>query len=167
MQVTETSAEGLKREFTVVVPAADFESRMSNRLSEIGKSIRIPGFRPGKVPASLLKKRYGDAVKGEVLEQTVQESWQQAMNANGVRPAVEPKIEIVKFEDGSDLEYKLAVEVLPEIAPIDFAALKLERMVAKASDSEVDDALKRMAEGRKSFAAAEGRKAETGDQVVI
>jgi trigger factor len=167
MQVTETSAEGLKREFTVVVPAADFESRMSSRLAEIGQSIRIPGFRPGKVPSSLLKKRYGDAVKGEVLEQTVQESWQQAMSENGVRPAVEPKIEIVKFEDGSDLEYKMAVEVLPEIEQIDFAKLELERMVAKASDQEVEDALKRMAEGQKDFAAAEGRKAETGDQVVI
>jgi trigger factor len=167
MQVTETSAEGLKREFTVVVPAADFESRMSSRLSEIGQSIRIPGFRPGKVPSSLLKKRYGDAVKGEVLEQTVQESWQQAMTDNGVRPAMEPKIEIVKFEDGSDLEYKLAVEVLPEIAPVDFGKLELERMVVKASDKDVDEALGRMAEGQKDFAAAEGRAAETGDQVVI
>lgn len=167
MQVTETSAEGLKREFTVVVPAADFESRMSDRLAEIGRSVRIPGFRPGKVPASLLRKRYGDAVKGEVLERTVQESWQQALDDNGVRPAMDPKIEIVKFEDGADLELKLAVEVLPEIEAVDFGSLALERLVAKPSDKEVDDALGRMAEGRKSFAAAEGRAAESGDQLVI
>jgi trigger factor len=167
MHVTETSAEGLKREFTVVVPAADFESRMSDRLAEIGRSVRIPGFRPGKVPASLLRKRYGDAVKGEVLERTVQESWQQALDDKGVRPAADPKVEIVKFEDGADLELKLAVEVLPEIEAIDFGTLELERLVAKPSDKEVDDALARMAEGRKSFAVAEGRAAQSGDQVVI
>ena len=83
MQVNETSAEGLKREFKVVVPSMDFESSMVERLTEISNSVSIPGFRPGKVPIALLKKRYGDAVKGEVLEKTIQDSWQQALTDKG------------------------------------------------------------------------------------
>ena len=167
MQVNETSAEGLKREFTVVVPANDIESVMVDRLTEIGNSVKVPGFRPGKVPITLLKKRYGDAVRGEVLEKTIQESWQKALTDKGLRPAAEPKVEIVTFEDGVDLEYKIAVELMPDIEPIDFSAIELERRVAKVGDKEVDDALTRIAESRRTFVAADGRKAENGDQVVV
>lgn len=167
MQVSETSAEGLKREFKIVVPSDDVESSVLRRLTEIGNSVRIPGFRPGKVPINLLKKRYGDAVKGEVLERTIQESWQQAMTEKGLRPALQPKVEIVTFEDGVDLEYTLAVELLPEIEPIDFSKVELERRVVKVTDEEVDKTLERMAESRRAFNAVEGRAAEKGDQVVI
>lgn len=167
MQVTETSAEGLKREFTVVVPADDIESKLVSRLSQISNTVKIPGFRPGKVPMALLRKRYGDAVKGEVLEQTLQDSWQRTVEDKGLRPAGQPKIEIVKFEEGTGLEYKLAVEVLPEIAPIDFGTIELERRVTRATDEQIDKALERMAEQRRSFEAEAGRAAAMGDMVVI
>jgi len=167
MQVNETSAEGLKREFTVVVPANDIESVVVERLTEIGGAVKVPGFRPGKVPLSLLRKRYGDAVRGEVLERTIQDSWQQALTDKGLRPATQPKVEIVTFKDGADLEYKLAVELLPEIAPVDFAKIALERYVAKVGDDEIDAALKRIAANRRTFAAEEGRAAGNGDQLVI
>lgn len=167
MQVNETSAEGLKREFKVVVPSNDVESSMVARLTEIGNSVSVPGFRPGKVPISLLKKRYGDAVKGEVLERTIQDSWQQALTDKGLRPAAQPKVEIVTFEDGVDLEYTLAVELLPEIEPIDFSKIELDRRVVKVTDEEVAKTLERLAESRRVFEAVDGRAAEKGDQVVI
>ena len=167
MQVNETSAEGLKREFTVVVPSGDVDSSVVDRLTEVGNSVSIPGFRPGKVPIALLKKRYGDAVKGEVLEKIIQDSWQQALNDKGLRPAAQPKVEIVTFEDGVDLEYTLAVELLPDIDPIDFSKIELDRKVVKVTDDEVTKTLERLAESRRVFEAVEGRAAETGDQVVI
>jgi trigger factor len=167
MQVTETSAVGLKREYIVVVPATDIESKLVSRLNEIGHSVNIPGFRPGKAPITLLRKRYGDAVRGEVLEQTVQDSWQKTIEDKGLRPAAQPKVEIVKFEDGADLEYKLAVEILPEIAPVDFARIALEKRVAKPTDDQVQKALERIAEQRRSFEADPGRAAALGDLVVI
>ena len=168
MQVTETTVEGLKREFTVVVPAGDVEDQFVGRLSEIGQTISLPGFRPGKVPVGLLRKRYGDSVRGEVLEKTIQDSWQQALTEKGLRPAAEPKVEIVTFEEGKDLEYKLNVELLPEIKPIDFGSIALERQTVKIEESEVDAALGRMAENRKEFAAvSDGRAAKQGDKVVL
>ena len=160
MQVTETSAEGLKREFTVIVPANDIETKLTSRLTELGLSVKVPGFRPGKVPMGLLKKRYGDAVRGEVLEQAVQDSLRDTMAERDLRPAGEPKVEIVTFEEGADLEYKLALELMPDITPIDFSTVELERWVAKVGDAEMDDALKRIGDGQRSFVAVtDGRAA--------
>lgn len=167
MQVQETSAEGLKREFKVVVPADDIESDVVQRLTEIGQAVKVPGFRPGKVPLSLLKTRYGEAVRGEVLQKAIQDSWQKALTEKGLRPAAEPKVEIVAFEDGVDLEYKLAVELLPEIEPIDFSGIDLVRRVVKVSGEEVDRTVQRLAESQRSFAAEEGRAARNGDQLLI
>ena len=168
MQVTETSTEGLKREYNIVVPAGDIEDKLVGRLTEIGQSITVPGFRPGKVPIGILKKRYGDSVKGEILEQAIQDATESALTENELRPALQPKIEIVTFEDGADLEYKLEVEVLPEIEPVDFSSMELERLVADVADSEIDAALERLAEQRKTFEAVETpRPAVVGDQVVI
>ena len=168
MQVTETSTEGLKREYNIVVPAGDIEDKLVGRLTEIGQSITVPGFRPGKVPIGILKKRYGDSVKGEILEQAIQDATESALTENELRPALQPKIEIVTFEDGADLEYKLEVEVLPEIEPVDFSSMELERLVADVADSEIDAALERLAEQRKTFEAVETpRPTVSGDQVVI
>jgi len=167
MQVSETSAEGLKREYTVTVPAADIDTAMNGRLEELAQTVNLPGFRPGKVPLTLLRKRYGDAVRGEVLEQTIQESWQQALTEKELRPASEPKVEIVTFEEGADLEYKLAVELMPEIEQMDFAKLELERQVVPVSDGDVETSLERLAENRTEYETADGRAAEEGDQVVV
>ena len=168
MQVTETSSEGLRREYNIVVPAGDIEDKLIGRLTEIGQSISVPGFRPGKVPIGILKTRYGDSVRGEILEKAIQDATESALTDNELRPALQPKIEIVTFEDGADLEYKLQVEVLPEIEPADFSLLDLERLVADVEDSEIETALQRLAEQRKTFQAVEKpRLAATGDQVVI
>lgn len=168
MQVTETSAEGLKREYNIVVPAGDIENKLVGRLTEIGQSITVPGFRPGKAPLGILKKRFGDSVKGEILEQAIQDATESALTKNELRPALQPKIEIVAFEDGADLEYKLEVEVLPEIEPVDFSTVELERLVADVDDSEIEAAVNRLAEQRKTFQPVEQpRPAAIGDQVVI
>ncbi len=168
MQVTETSTEGLKREYTVVVPSAEIEDQLVARLHQVGASVSVPGFRPGKVPIALLKSRYGDSVRGEILEKAVQDSWQKTMSDKGLRPAMEPKIEIVSFEEGADLEYTLAVELLPDIEPIDFSKISLERMTVKVADKEIDDAAARLAEQHTNFeAVTDGRAAADGDQAVI
>jgi len=167
MQVTETSSEGLRREFSVVVPKEDIAGRMNARLTEVGASVNVPGFRPGKVPLAVLKKRYGDAVRGEILEQTIQDTVQKTMEEKELRPAMEPKIDLVTFEDGVDLEYKITVEVIPEIAPIDFGAIELEKLTAEIPDDDVEQSMKRLAEQQTKFAAEEGRAAASGDQVVM
>src|SRR5499427_1483691 len=105
MDVKETSAEGLKREFRVVVPAGELEEKVTNRLGEIGRTINLPGFRPGRVPMQILRRRFGPSVLGEVLESTVQGSSAEAIREHKLRPALPPKADIVSFSEGSDLEY--------------------------------------------------------------
>ena len=166
MQITETNVEGLKREFTVVVGSNDIEQKMLDRLGEIGRTIRLPGFRPGKVPMPVLRKRYGASVMGEVLEKAVSDSSAQAMRQHNLRPALQPKIEIVSFKEGTDLEYKMAVELLPEIKPIDFSELHLERLRPEIPEAEVDSAVQRIAEPNRKSAAVD-RAAASGDVVIM
>lgn len=168
MQVTETNAEGLRREFKVVIPASDYQSRLETRLHEVGRSVRVPGFRPGKVPLPLLKQRYGQSLMGEILERTVNDSSNKLMSERGLRPAGTPKIEIVSFADGNDLEYSLALELIPDITPMNFSQLKLERLVAEVPDPEVEVALERLAARRRRTRPVETpRPAETGDVLVL
>jgi len=166
MQVTETTAEGLKHEMTVVVEAADIERRVTDRLNEIGRSIRLPGFRPGKVPLNVLRKRYGPSVVGEVLERTVSDSSNEAMRERNLRPALQPKVEIVSFNEGQDLQYKLAVEVLPQIDLGNFAELQLERLKPEVPEAEIDRALERIAKQQRKSEVVD-RAAATGDIVVM
>ena len=168
MQITETKAEGLKREFKIVVPAADIEEQVDNRLKELTHTVRMPGFRPGKVPASLLRKKYGQSVRGEVLERSIGESSNQTMTDRGLRPAMQPEIEIVSFDEGEDLEYTMVVELFPEIEPIDPAAITLEQLVAKADEETVEKTLRRLADAHKtSEAIASKRKSKAGDILLI
>ena len=168
MQVTEVSSDGLKRDFKVVIEAKEINEKVENRLREIAGRIKIPGFRPGKAPIKLLKQRYGQSVMGEVLERAVTDSSAQALNERGLRPAVQPKIEIDSFEAGKDLEYSMAIELLPEIQPMDFSTLELERVKIKVPDEEVTAALERLAASRKETKPLETpRPAESGDVVVL
>jgi len=167
MEVTETSAEGLKHEFKVVVEGPAIEARVDAKLGELATTISLPGFRPGKVPMSLLKKRYGGAVMGDVIEETVNEGAQQALADQGLRPALQPKIEITKFEEGGELEYTLSVEVLPEIAADDFSAIEIEQLKAQPTDEDVQSHLERLADAQTTFETEEKRKAESGDAVII
>jgi trigger factor len=168
MQITQTTAEGLRREFRIVISAADIERDVDKRLVELGRQVRLPGFRPGKVPMTILKQRYRGAVMGEVLEHAVNDSSRQAISEHGIRPALRPKIELGAFGDGKDLEYTMALELLPEIQPLDASAISLERLTASPPEEEVDKALADLAATRKRFAdLAEPRPAAAGDQVTI
>jgi trigger factor len=168
MQVTELPAEGLKRAFQVVVPAATLAEKRDKRLKELGADLRLPGFRPGKVPAAVVKQRYGQAVAGEVLEQSVDDATRQVIADRGLRPALQPKIELVNYSDGADLEYKIDLELLPEIPMPDFAAIALDRQKATPEDAQVDEFLATMA-GRLATTedVAEARPAVKGDVLVV
>jgi trigger factor len=166
MQITETNAEGLKHEMTVVIAAADIERRVTDRLSELGRTIRLPGFRPGKVPLTVLRKRYGPSVMGEVLERTVSDSSSEAMRERNLRPALQPKIEIVSFNEGTDLQYKLAVEVLPQIDIGNLGDLQLERLKPEVPEDEIDRALERIAKQQRKSDTVD-RAAEKGDILVL
>jgi trigger factor len=166
MEITETNTEGLRREFKVVVAASEIDQQITRRLNEIGRTVRLPGFRPGKVPISVLKKRYGRAVMGEVLERVVNDGSNEALRARNLRPAVQPKIEIVSFNEGTDLEYKMAFEVLPEIRPTDFSEIKVERLRPEVPENEIQAALERIAERQRKSEPVD-RSAEKGDAVVI
>ncbi|MDA8232326.1 MAG: trigger factor [Magnetospirillum sp.] len=166
MQVSEIEADGLKREFKVVIPAGHLETRMQERLTEIARTIQMPGFRPGKVPLKMVRQKYASAVMGEVLEKAVNDGAQSAISEKGLRPAVQPKVEITSFQEGADLEFSVAVEVLPEITPMDFATIALRREKAGVPDSEVDIALGHIAE-RGETSEPVDREARDGDTVVI
>ena len=166
MQITESNTEGLKHEMTVVVEAADIERRVADRLTEIGRSVRLPGFRPGKVPMNVLRKRYGQSVVGEVLERTVSDSSSAAMRERNLRPALQPKVEILSFNEGKDLHYKLAVEVLPQIQLANLSEIEVERLKPEVPDEEIDRALERIAHQQRKSETVD-RAAEKGDVVVI
>jgi trigger factor len=168
MQVTETANEGLKRQFKIQIPAAELSGEVEKRLDEMGKTARLPGFRPGKVPKSLLKKQYGQALMGEIVERRVNESSQKTIDERGLRPAAQPKVEITKFEEGQDLEFSVDLEVLPEIAQPDYSSIALERMKVEVTDDMVDETLNQMAKrSREKKPAAEGKKAEKGDVLTL
>jgi trigger factor len=176
MEVTETLSDGLKREFKVQVPAADLEARVSERLSELKDTVQLRGFRPGKVPVTHLKKVLGRRVMAETIEAVVRELNAKIVSDRGLRLAMEPKItlpegesEVEKVIGGeADLAYTLAVEILPKIDLADFKGIALERLVADVTEPEIEEALGRIAEQNRPFAAkGEGGKVEKGDRVVI
>jgi trigger factor len=166
MQVTETSTDGLKREFRIVVPSDEVESQIASRLDELGRTIRLPGFRPGKVPVQLLRRRYGPSVRGEVLESTVQDRTAEAIRERNLRPALPPKVDIVSSAEGGDLEYRMSLELLPDIPEPSFADLGVERLVVEIPDEDTDRAIERIAEQHRKSEAVE-RPAESGDILVV
>jgi trigger factor len=166
MQVTESSADGLKREFRIVVPAGELENKVVSRLDELGRTIRLPGFRPGKIPMQILRRRYGPSVLGEVLESTVQGSSADTIREHNLRPALPPKFDIVSFSEGADLEYKMLVEVLPEIPEPNFGDLDIERLIVEVPDDSVEAAIQRIADQQRKTEAIE-RPAENGDILVV
>jgi trigger factor len=145
MQVTETLSEGLKRAYTVVVPAADIESRRTARLTDLGKTLRLPGFRPGKVPLPVVRQRYGTAVSAEVLEESVSQATQQVLSDRGLRPAMQPKVDLVSQDiatnAAADLEFKVEVELLPDIEVPELGGISLSRLKAEVAPDTVDSAL--------------------------
>ncbi len=168
MQVTQVAAEGLVRQFKVVVPAAEIEDRVTTRLEDLKARVRMPGFRPGKVPLALLRKQYGKGVLGEVLEQALDEGTKKAIGEHGLKPALRPKIEITAFDEGKDLEFAMRVELLPDVPEVDMKAIAITRPVATVDDAVVDQAVERIARSRQKFQPpAEPRPAQAGDRVTI
>ena len=168
MQVTETLSEGLKRGFTVVVPEPELAAKREQRLAELGKTLQMPGFRPGKVPLSLVRKRYGEAVAAEIMEAAVNDASSQLMSERNLRPAVQPKLEVTKPGQESDLEFTLEMEVLPEVAAPDLTDVTLTKPVADVADQAVEDALARIAAQQQSFAPVEEtRPAVAGERLTV
>jgi trigger factor len=176
MEVTETLSDGLKREFHIQIPAADLEARVSQRLNELKDRVQLRGFRPGKVPVTHLKKMYGKAVMAETIDAIIRELNGKIVSDRGLKLATEPKVTLPDQESAvdklmggqSDLDYTLALELLPQIELADFKGMKLERMVADVTDAEVDEAVGKIAEQNRPFSAkAAGAKAARGDRVII
>lgn len=176
MQVTETLSQGLRREFRVVLPASDLTSRVHERLTTMKDRVRINGFRPGKVPVEHLKRIYGRAAMVEALEAAVQDATSQIVSDRGLKLATEPKVTMPQDQtllEGviagkSDLDYTVAIEILPEIKLADFKDIALEKPVAPVSDTEIDEAVGRIVQQNRPYSArAAGQKAEKDDRVVV
>jgi len=169
MQVTETLSEELKRAYTVVVPAATLAERSETKLRDVAGKVRLPGFRPGKAPLSLLKQRFGASVMAEVAEEVAQEALKTVVDDNDLRPAMQPKLDVESFEpEGGDLTLSITVELLPDFGDPDFSDIELERDVAEVSDETVDETLKSLAESRRDSEPVEdSRPAAEGDIAVI
>ncbi|MCA1376175.1 MULTISPECIES: trigger factor [unclassified Bradyrhizobium] len=176
MQVTETLSEGLKHEFKISVPASDLDAKAGAKLVDLKDKVRINGFRPGKVPVAHLKKVYGRSVMAETIDQTIRDTNTQLFSERGFRLATEPKItmpseqaEVEELLSGkTDLTYTVAIEVVPAIALADFKSFQVEKPVADVTDADVDEAIKRIADSNRTYAAkGEGTKAESGDRVTI
>ena len=168
MQVTELSTEGLKRQFKIVVPAGDLSAKVDERLAELSRTAQMPGFRPGKVPVGLLKKQYGQALYGEALEQAVNQSTAKAIEDRGLRPALQPKVDLKELGEGKDVEFEVAIEVLPEIGKLDFSDIELERLKAEIPEKDVDEALQRIAKANREQKPVDPpRPAQKGDAIKI
>lgn len=169
MQTAETLNEGLKREYKLTIPAKDIAARVETQLAAVAPQVRMPGFRPGKVPANLVRKMHGPAIEQEALQTAVQDSVQKLLVDNKLRPAMQPSVDLAEgYEMGKDAEVTVALEVLPEIPAPQIEGLKLERLMVEPTDAEVDAAVERIASQQKSFEdAAKTHKAETGDLVVM
>ncbi|MBA4789040.1 MAG: trigger factor [Rhizobiales bacterium] len=175
MQVTETQAEGLKRAYRVVLPAADLDAKANTRLDELKDRVQLKGFRPGKVPMGHLKRMYGKSVMAEVIEQAVTEANGKIVEERGLRLAFQPRVELPQdeaevrgvIEGGSDLTYTVELEVLPKIDLGNFKDISITRPVLEVSDAEVDETLNRLADANRPFLVREGGYAENGDRITI
>jgi len=174
MQIVEKSGEGLSRVYGVTVSVADLAKKLDARIAEIAPTLKINGFRPGKVPTAHVKRLHGKALMAEVVEQTLSETTQKVISDNNLRPAGEPDLkpdgdlgEVI--EGRADLSYELAVDLMPDFKPIDVAGLELKRPVYEPSDAEVDEALGELAKQNRTYEPRTGKtvKAKDGDMVVI
>jgi len=176
MQVTETLSEGLKREYKVVVPASELDAKVNQRLDDLKGRVRINGFRPGKVPVAHLKRMYGRSAMAEVIEATVRDTNNQIVTERGFKLAADPKVTLPTEEaaiqqliDGkSDLNYTMALEIVPPIALGDFKTIKLTKLTADVAESEVDEGIKSVADQNRPYTPRpQGEKAAKDDRMTI
>lgn len=171
MNVTETKSEGLSREFRVSIPKGDLNAKFNAKISELQPKMNLKGFRPGKVPAAHIKKMYGKSIMGDLVNDLVQETSDKALADKALRPASRPSIQLTSDQDKlingeADLDYSIALEIMPEFEPADISTISIERMVAEIPEEEVQESLQRLADNNKAYETKEG-KAENGDAVVI
>ena len=170
MQVTETLNDGLKRGYNITVTAAELDAKVNEKLAEAAPEIEMKGFRKGKVPMALLKKQFGQRLLGEAMQETVDGAMNKHFEDSGDRPAMQPKVEMTNedWKEGDDIEVAMSYEALPEIPETDLSKIKLEKMVVKADDKAIEEALGNLAQNAQNFEdRKKGSKAKDGDQVVI
>ncbi|MBY6160973.1 trigger factor [Mameliella alba] len=168
MQVTETLNEGLKRGYAITVTAAELDEKVTAKLKEAQPDIEMKGFRKGKVPMPLLKKQFGQRVLGETMQEVIDGAMNQHFEDSGDRPALQPEVKMTNedWKEGDDIHVEMTYEALPEVPQLDMTGVALERLVVKADDASVDEALESLASSAQDFEDKDGA-AEDGDQVVI
>ncbi len=169
MKTVETENAGLKRAYTLTIPAKDIDARVEGEIKRMAPQIKMPGFRPGKVPPNLIRKMHGDNLHAEALNTTVQQSVQQLLSEKKLRPAMQPQVELDEgYAAGKDAEVRVTLETLPEVPTPAIDALKLERLTVEGDEAAVDAQIAQLAQSQTRFDdAKKGYKAATGDQVVI
>lgn len=170
MQVTETLNEGLRRGYRIVLPASELEETVNGKLAEAQPTVEMKGFRKGKVPMALLKKQFGQRLLGEVMQETIDGAMSKHFNDSGDRPAQQPDVKMTNedWKEGDDVEVEMSYEALPTIPDVDFKAIDLEKLVAKADEAAVDEALANLAENAQDFKdRKKTAKAKDGDQIVF
>ncbi|HCT34080.1 MAG TPA: trigger factor, partial [Sulfitobacter sp.] len=170
MQVNETLNEGLKRGYAITVTAAELEAKVNEKLAEAQPEVEMKGFRKGKVPMALLKKQFGQKVMGEAMQESIDGAMQEHFEKSGDRPAMQPDVKMANedWKEGDDVEVTMTYEALPDIPEVDLSSITLEKMVVKADDAAVEEALANLAETAQDFEAREeGAKAEDGDQITF
>ena len=170
MQVTETLNEGLKRGYNIVVTADELSAKVDEKLVEARPEIEMKGFRKGKVPMALLKKQYGQRLMGEAMQESIDGAMSKHFEDSGDRPAMQPAVKMTNddLKEGDDIHVEMSYEALPTIPEVDLKKIKLEKMIAKADEASVDEALANLAETAQDFAdRKKGTKAKDGDQVTI
>jgi trigger factor len=169
MKTVETENEGLKRAYTLTIPAKDIDARVDGEVKRIAPTVRMPGFRPGKVPPNLIRKMHGEALMRDALNTAVQDSVQRLMADKKLRPAMQPEVELDdSYETGKDAEVRVRLETLPEVPAPKIDGLKLERFNVEVDEGAVDEQLKQLAASQTRFEdAKKGHKAAQGDQVTI
>ena len=168
MQVTETLNEGLKRGYTITVTAAELDEKVNEKLIEAQPEIEMKGFRKGKVPMAMLKKQFGPRVLGEAMQEAIDGAMNGHLEESGDRPAAQPAMKMTNedWKEGDDVVVEVTYERLPDIPEVDFSSIEIERLVAKADDASIDEALENLASTSKSYEDKDGA-AEDGDQVVM
>jgi trigger factor len=169
MQTVETLNEGLKRAYTLTIKAKDIAARVETEVKRVAPQVRMPGFRPGKVPANLIKKMHGESLHADALNSSIQESVQTLLTKEKLRPAMSPSVELDQgYAEGKDAEVKIALEVLPVVPTPQIEGLKLERLMVEADDTAMNEMLGRLVSQQKNFdEAPKGHKAQTGDLVMM
>jgi trigger factor len=168
MQVTETLNEGLKRGYAITVTAAELEEKVTEKLKEAQPDIELKGFRKGKVPLPLLKKQFGQRLMGESMQEAIDGAMNKHFEDSGDRPALQPEVKMTNddWKEGDDVQVEMTYEALPEVPELDLSSISVEKLVVKAADADVDEALESLAKTAQDFETKEGAS-EDGDQVVI